>query len=230
MKDHLGRPLVAVTGIGLVTPLAWGREANWAAITAGKSGISRIRRFPVDKRTTIAGTVDCRRKPPARRRSPPSVERGRRGGRGSPGAIGARSARRLSRPDGRHAARRMEPAAAFRTIRQANSNNAYTAITRVATGRTVYETFLFGGVGERLAAQFGTRGAPIALTTACATGASAIRWRSRQSSAAGRCGDRPRCRRVGAAGGGIRFSLSALTARNDARGASAPSRSRATAS
>ena len=37
-----------------------------------------------------------------------------------------------------------------------------------------YETFLFGGIGERLAARFGTRGAPISLTTACATGASAI--------------------------------------------------------
>ena len=59
MKDHLGRPLVAVTGIGIVTPLAWGREANWDALRAGTSGISRIRRFPIDKlRTTIAGTVE----------------------------------------------------------------------------------------------------------------------------------------------------------------------------
>ena len=34
--------------------------------------------------------------------------------------------------------------------------------------------FLFGGIGERLADRFGTQGAPISLTTACATGASAI--------------------------------------------------------
>ena len=33
--------------------------ASWAAMMAGKSGISRIRRFPTEKlRTTIAGTVD----------------------------------------------------------------------------------------------------------------------------------------------------------------------------
>jgi 3-oxoacyl-[acyl-carrier-protein] synthase II len=32
MKDHLGRPLVAVTGIGLVSPLGWGLEKNWAAL------------------------------------------------------------------------------------------------------------------------------------------------------------------------------------------------------
>jgi len=38
----------------------------------------------------------------------------------------------------------------------------------------VYEGVLFGGIGERLANRFGTRGAPISITTACATGASAI--------------------------------------------------------
>ena len=38
----------------------------------------------------------------------------------------------------------------------------------------IYETVLFGGVGEHLAVRFGTTGAPISLTTACATGASAI--------------------------------------------------------
>jgi 3-oxoacyl-[acyl-carrier-protein] synthase II len=37
-----------------------------------------------------------------------------------------------------------------------------------------FEACLFGGVGERLAARFGTRGAPVSLSTACATGASAI--------------------------------------------------------
>ena len=37
-----------------------------------------------------------------------------------------------------------------------------------------FESFLFAGIGERLAARFGTRGAPVSLSTACATGASAI--------------------------------------------------------
>jgi 3-oxoacyl-[acyl-carrier-protein] synthase II len=57
--DHAGRPLVAVTGIGIVTPLGIGAADNWAALTAGRSGIRRITRFPTEHlRTTIAGTVE----------------------------------------------------------------------------------------------------------------------------------------------------------------------------
>jgi 3-oxoacyl-[acyl-carrier-protein] synthase II len=36
---------VVVTGIGMVTPLAWGREKTWAALLAGKSGAGRISAF-----------------------------------------------------------------------------------------------------------------------------------------------------------------------------------------
>ncbi len=36
---------VVVTGLGLVTPLAWGTEASWQAILAGKSGAGRITTF-----------------------------------------------------------------------------------------------------------------------------------------------------------------------------------------
>ncbi len=46
--DHLGRAVVAVTGIGVVTSLGVGKQDNWAALTAGKSGIHPITRFPVD--------------------------------------------------------------------------------------------------------------------------------------------------------------------------------------
>src|SRR5215470_37825 len=50
---------VAVTGVGVVTSLGIGVADNWQRLTAGQSGIRRIRRFPTDAlRTTIAGTVD----------------------------------------------------------------------------------------------------------------------------------------------------------------------------
>lgn len=57
--DHLGRPIVVVTGIGMVTPLGIGKAENWPALSAGKSGIRPITRFPVDHlNTTISGMVD----------------------------------------------------------------------------------------------------------------------------------------------------------------------------
>ena len=59
MTDHLGRPIVVVTGIGVVTSLGVGKTDNWAALTAGKSGIHPITRFPTDHlNTRISGTVD----------------------------------------------------------------------------------------------------------------------------------------------------------------------------
>ncbi len=57
--DHLGRPIVVVTGMGVITSLGQGQADNWQALTSGVSGIRRISRFPIDGlRTTIAGTVD----------------------------------------------------------------------------------------------------------------------------------------------------------------------------
>ena len=43
--DHLGRPIVAVTGIGIVTSLGVGKADNWAALTSGRSGIHEITAF-----------------------------------------------------------------------------------------------------------------------------------------------------------------------------------------
>src|ERR1700722_5487100 len=47
---------VVVTGIGMVTPLAWGAEKTWSAILAGKSGAGRISAFDV---TDYACKVAC---------------------------------------------------------------------------------------------------------------------------------------------------------------------------
>src|SRR5215470_7784516 len=58
-RDKVGRPVIAVTGMGVITSLGVGKEDNWAKLTAGKSGIRRISRFPLDSlRTTIAGSVN----------------------------------------------------------------------------------------------------------------------------------------------------------------------------
>ncbi|HYY85190.1 MAG TPA: beta-ketoacyl synthase N-terminal-like domain-containing protein, partial [Beijerinckiaceae bacterium] len=59
MRDSKGRPLVAVTGVGVVTSLGQGQDDNWAGATAGRSGIHAITRFPTEGlRTRIAGTID----------------------------------------------------------------------------------------------------------------------------------------------------------------------------
>ena len=49
---------VAVTGLGLVSPLGVGNAENWAALVAGKSGVGPITRFDASRFTTrIAGEV-----------------------------------------------------------------------------------------------------------------------------------------------------------------------------
>jgi 3-oxoacyl-[acyl-carrier-protein] synthase II len=59
VRDSKGRPLVAVTGCGVITSLGRGKEDNWRALTEGRSGIRQIKRFVTEGlRTTIAGTVD----------------------------------------------------------------------------------------------------------------------------------------------------------------------------
>ena len=58
-KDKLGRTIVVVTGLGVVTSLGAGKTDNWKKLTAGESGIKTITRFPTDGlKTRIAGTID----------------------------------------------------------------------------------------------------------------------------------------------------------------------------
>ncbi|MBR0646211.1 beta-ketoacyl synthase N-terminal-like domain-containing protein [Plastoroseomonas hellenica] len=223
MKDHLGRPLVAVTGIGMVTPLGWGVERSWQRLLAGESGIRRIGRFPTAQlRTTIAGTVDLPEETEGGSTAISSPERVERmaafaiaeavaeaglGAEGDfPGVL------MLGMPPVEH-----EWPQRFALARAAGSGR-YVDQVRAATGhRDLYETFLFGGVGERLAARFGTKGAPISMTTACATGATAIQT----AVEAIQRGETDAAIAVGADGSVqpealIRFSLlSALSARNE---------------
>jgi len=49
---------VAVTGVGLVSPLGVGNRENWDALLAGKNGIGPITRFDASRFTCrIAGEV-----------------------------------------------------------------------------------------------------------------------------------------------------------------------------
>ncbi|WP_376088393.1 beta-ketoacyl-ACP synthase [Roseomonas sp. CCTCC AB2023176] len=219
MRDHLERPLVAVTGIGAVTSLGFGREENWRRLLAGESGIRRIARFPTDHlKTTIAGTVDLPGETAGEViTSPERVERMAAfameeamsgagiGGNGTfPGPLF------LGMPPVE-----VEWPNRFDLARR-GGGTTYGHLVEAA-GPEIYETFFFGGVGERLSARFGTRGAPISLTTACATGASAIQL-GVEAIQRGEC---DACIAVGADASVhpealIRFSLlSALSTRND---------------
>src|SRR6476620_1633529 len=58
-RDKFGRPIVVVTGMGVVTSLGSGKTDNWKKLTAGESGIRTITRFPTDGlKTTMAGSID----------------------------------------------------------------------------------------------------------------------------------------------------------------------------
>src|SRR5262249_58916564 len=58
-RDKFGRPVVVVTGMGVVTSLGSGKTDNWAKLTAGESGIRTLTRFPIEGlKTTMAGTID----------------------------------------------------------------------------------------------------------------------------------------------------------------------------
>ncbi len=57
-KDKEGRPVIAVTGMGLMTSLGANVSDNWQALLAGQSGLKPITRFPVEGlRSSVAGAV-----------------------------------------------------------------------------------------------------------------------------------------------------------------------------
>jgi 3-oxoacyl-[acyl-carrier-protein] synthase II len=56
--ENPNKKRVAVTGLGILSPLGIGVEANWEAILAGRSGIGPITRFDASQiKTRIAGEV-----------------------------------------------------------------------------------------------------------------------------------------------------------------------------
>lgn len=179
-RDHLGRPLVAVTGMGVVTSLGQGIADNWTRLTAGESGIHPIVRFPSDELSTrICGTVDFIDVP-----APNSVERSFAFARET--TVEALAQAGISGEFGGPlflAAPPIEPEWSARfdlgdRVRSDQMNgNAYEqflAVLRETPDPAYHEAILFGSISERLAEQFGTRGLPVTLSTACASGATAI--------------------------------------------------------
>jgi 3-oxoacyl-[acyl-carrier-protein] synthase II len=178
-RDKFGRPIVVVTGMGVVTSLGSGKADNWIKLTAGESGIRTITRFPTDGlKTTMAGTVDFVPVEPfsstdlserlADIATEEAIAQSAIGSKGDfPGPLFLAVA-----PIEVEWPQRLELG---RVIGATEFD--YDALLRVSGGgrfTQYHRRFLFGSVSDHLAETFGTKGSPISLSTACASGASAI--------------------------------------------------------
>ncbi|MDI6026239.1 beta-ketoacyl-ACP synthase [Corticibacterium sp. UT-5YL-CI-8] len=177
LKDHLGRPVVAVTGIGVVTSLGIGKADNWAALTSGQSGIHPITRFPIDHlNTQMAGTVDF-------------LESSSKGAAALTYELAESAAREAIEEAGFNEDDFGGPLflasppveldwhdrlALFEAADEETSNNRVLSAARRLNSPEVFESTQFGSIADRLAETFGTTGLPITLSTACASGATAI--------------------------------------------------------
>ena len=220
-RDAKGRPLVAVTGLGVVTSLGQGKDTNWQALTAGKSGIHRIDRFPTEGlKTSIGGTVDFLFDGPftapqlsEKLATLAAEEAVSHSGIGSAGDFPGELFMAVPPVEMEWPQKQ--------AMAQATSGEAdYDGLLRTAaTGkfRAMHELFVFGGVADHIADRFGTKGSPISLSTACSSGATAIQM----GVEAIRRGDTQAALCIGTDGSIhaealIRFSLlSALSTQND---------------
>ena len=179
-RDKSGRPVVVVTGMGVVTSLGAGKTENWDKLTAGESGIRAIKRFSTEGlRTRIAGTVDFVPVDPltspalAGRLADMAAEEAiAQSGVGSKGHFPGPLFLAVA-PVEVEWPQRQELAKAS----GANEAVTYTDLIRAASSgkfRHFHERFMFVSVADGLASKYGTEGAPISLSTACASGASAI--------------------------------------------------------
>ena len=179
-RDHLGRPIVAVTGMGVITSLGQGLKDNWSALVGGVSGIHGITRFPVDGlNTRISGTVDFIELPVenpversyayARETTDEALaQAGLSGEFGGPLFLAAPPIE----PDWRDRfalADRAPP-----SQRPGDAYDRFLSALREKAEPSLHEAWAFGAISERLADRFGTRGLPVTLSTACASGATAI--------------------------------------------------------
>ncbi len=178
-RDKFGRPIVVVTGMGVVTSLGAGKTDNWKKLTAGESGIRTITRFPTQGlKTTMAGTVDFVPVEPfsstdlserlADMATEEAIAQAGIGSKGDfPGPLFLAVA-----PVEVEWLQRLEVGRAIGKI-----EFDYDDLLRISGGgrfAPYHHRFMFGSVAGHLAETFGTKGSPISLSTACASGASAI--------------------------------------------------------
>ena len=179
--DHRGRPTVVVTGMGVLTSLGQGQAENWRKLLDGVSGIRRISRFPIAHlRTTIAGTVDFvsvdEPSAPALTEAIGALvaqEALAESGIGTPGDFPGPLLLAMPPVEMEWPQR----IAAAEVVERNNEPVTWMNLVHaVSDGRFApwHERFMFGSVAEHLAERFGTKGIPIATSTACASGATAI--------------------------------------------------------
>src|SRR5712691_1206514 len=178
--DKNGRPIVVVTGMGVITSLGAGKAENWAKLMAGESGIRRIRRFANEGlKTTIAGTVDfvpvepfCSTELGERMAAMVADEAIAEAGIGRKGDFPGPLFLAVAPVEIEWPHRDALAAASG-----ANDTVGYDDLLRAsASGRfhAIHERCLFGSVAEHLADRLGTKGSPISVSTACASGSTAI--------------------------------------------------------
>jgi 3-oxoacyl-[acyl-carrier-protein] synthase II len=179
-RDKAGRPIVVVTGMGVVTSLGAGKQDNWSKLITGQSGIRNITRFPTDGlKTTMAGAIDFVPVDPfsstdlserlADIATEEAIAQAGIGSKGNfPGPLFLAVA-----PVEVEWLQRQTLAKATGTT----SDITYDKMLQVSGGgkfAKFHHRFQFGSVADYLAETFGTKGSPISLSTACASGASAI--------------------------------------------------------
>ncbi len=221
--DSKGRPLVVVTGMGLVTSLGWGRTECWQRLIAGHSGIAQISRFPTDGlRTTIAGTIPTRNGAAysAYTHSLDIAEAAadeaiRQAAIGTPGRFPGPLF--IATPPSE-----LEWPQLTRLYQQRDSLDVTGYHRLLAAARTrqsdnLHPHVAFASIANAVQLSFGTTGEPLSICTACASGSSTIqmameRLRRGEADAALCVGTDATVHPEGL----VRFSLlSALSTRND---------------
>ena len=180
MAREPSRMPVAVTGIGVLTSLGIGKLDNWTRLTAEQSGIRTIRRFSTDGlKTTIAGTVEsvpvepfCSTELGERMADMVAEEAIGESGVGTKGDFPGPLFLAVAPVEFEWLHRQ-----AIAGASGANDTVTYDDLLRASASgrfRDIHRRCSMASVADHLAERFGTKGSPISLSTACASGASAI--------------------------------------------------------